>query len=65
MIASQNGKAKTVLLLLQNNAHINIQHRDGRSSLLMASHYGHIETTSLYFAMEQMLICKKVLDCLH
>ena len=47
MLASLNGHTETVLLLLQNGAHVNMQNNKGLSSLIIASQEGHTETVLL------------------
>ena len=47
MVASQNGHTKTVLLLLQNGVHINMQDNDGWTSLMFASLNRQTETVLL------------------
>ena len=47
IIACQNGYTETVLLLLQNGAHVNMQDNDGWPSLMFASQNGHTETVLL------------------
>ena len=47
IIASQNGHTETVMLLLQNGAHVNMQNNEGFSSLMIASLNGHTETVLL------------------
>ena len=47
MLAGQNGYTGTVLLLLQNGAHVNMTNKNRSSSLIMASLNGHTETVLL------------------
>ena len=47
MLASHYGHNETVLLLLQNGAHVNMQDNDGWPSLMYASQNGHTETVLL------------------
>ena len=47
MLASIFGHTETVLLLLQNGAHVNMQNPEGLSSLMLASLNGHTETVLL------------------
>ena len=47
MLASLFGHTKTVLLLLQNGAHVNMQNNNGWPSLMFASKNGHTETVLL------------------
>ncbi len=43
MIASRNGHAEVVKILLENGAEVNLQNKNGWSALMMASQYGHAE----------------------
>ena len=47
IIASQNGHTETVLLLLQNGAHVSMKNNEESSSLMFASKNGHTETVLL------------------
>lgn len=47
MLASQHPYTETVLLLLQNGAHVNLQENGGQSSLMIASQHGRTEIVSL------------------
>ena len=47
IFASENGYTETVLLLLQNGSHVNMQDNDGWPSLMAASQNGHTETVLL------------------
>ena len=63
MVASQNGHTKTVLLLLQNGVHINMQDNDGWTSLMFASLNGHTETVLLLaMATQQREIVELLLE---
>ncbi len=47
MIATQNGHAEVVKVLLENGAQVNLQAEDGWSVLMIASKNGHAEVVQI------------------
>ncbi len=47
MIASQNGHAEAVNILLENGAEVNLQQKDGWSAIMVACHNGHAEVVKV------------------
>ncbi len=51
MVASHNGHAEVVKILVENGAQVNLQAKDGWSALMIASQNGHAEVVKYYYKM--------------
>ncbi len=47
MMASQNGHAEVVKILLENGAQVNLKNKSDRSAFIMASQNGHAEVIQI------------------
>ena len=51
MMAAEQGKTKTVLMLIAAGADVNFKNKDSQTALMMAAEKGHAETTEMLIAM--------------